>query len=278
MKPDLSTEPRIIDAKTRWGLVDLRDLWYYRDLLYFLVWRDIKVRYAQSVLGVGWAVIQPVFLMIVFTLVFGRLARLDSDGAPYAIFSYVALVPWTYFSNALTDSTTSLVQNSALITKVYFPRIILPLSAILSKLIDFAIALILVIVLLVWYKTVPNVGVAVIPLLVLLMILTAAGLGIWLASLAIQYRDIKYALTFIIQMLMFASPVVYPLNMVPERYQFLYSLNPMVGVIEGFRSAFLATNPMPWNLIGSGFCVAIALLVAGTFYFRRNEESFADVV
>ena len=278
MKPDLSTEPRIIDAKTRWGLVDLRDLWYYRDLLYFLIWRDIKVRYAQSVLGVGWAVIQPVFLMIVFTLVFGRLARLDSDGAPYAIFSYVALVPWTYFSNALTDSTTSLVQNSALITKVYFPRIILPLSAILSKLIDFAIALILVIVLLVWYETVPNVGVAVIPLLVLLMILTAAGLGIWLASLAIQYRDIKYALTFIIQMLMFASPVVYPLNMVPERYQFLYSLNPMVGVIEGFRSAFLTTNPMPWNPIAIGFCVAIALLVAGTFYFRRSEESFADVV
>ena len=278
MKPDLSTEPRIIDAKTRWGLVDLRDLWYYRDLLYFLVWRDIKVRYAQSVLGVGWAVIQPVFLMIVFTLVFGRLARLDSDGAPYAIFSYVALVPWTYFSNALTDSTTSLVQNSALITKVYFPRIILTLSSILSKLIDFTIALGLVIGLLVWYKTVPNVGVAVIPLLVLLMILTAAGLGIWMASLAIQYRDIKYALTFIIQMLMFASPVVYPLNMVPERYQILYSLNPMVGVIEGFRSAFLATNPMPWNLIGIGFCVAIALLVAGTFYFRRNEESFADVV
>ena len=278
MKPDLSTEPRIIDAKTRWGLVDLRDLWYYRDLLYFLVWRDIKVRYAQSVLGVGWAVIQPVFLMIVFTLVFGRLARLDSDGAPYAIFSYVALVPWTYFSNALTDSTTSLVQNSALITKVYFPRIILPLSSILSKLIDFTIALGLVIGLLVWYKTVPNVGVAVIPLLVILMILTAAGLGIWMASLAIQYRDIKYALTFIIQMLMFASPVVYPLNMVPERYQILYSLNPMVGVIEGFRSAFLATNPMPWNLIGIGFCVAIALLVAGTFYFRRNEESFADVV
>ena len=278
MKPVLSTEPRVIDAKTRWGLVDLRDLWYYRDLLYFLIWRDIKVRYAQSVLGVGWAVIQPVFLMIVFTLVFGRLARLDSDGAPYAIFSYVALVPWTYFSNALTDSTTSLVQNSALITKVYFPRIILPLSSILSKLIDFTIALGLVIGLLVWYKTVPNVGVAVIPLLVLLMILTAAGLGIWMASLAIQYRDIKYALTFIIQMLMFASPVVYPLNMVPERYQILYSLNPMVGVIEGFRSAFLATNPMPWNLIGIGFCVAIALLVAGTFYFRRNEESFADVV
>ena len=278
MKPDLSTEPRIIDAKTRWGLVDLRDLWYYRDLLYFLVWRDIKVRYAQSVLGVGWAVIQPVFLMIVFTLVFGRLARLDSDGAPYAIFSYVALVPWTDFSNALTDSTTSLVQNSALITKVYFPRIILPLSSILSKLIDFTIALGLVIGLLVWYNTVPNVGVTVIPLLVLLMILTAAGLRIWMASLAIQYRDIKYALTFIIQMLMFASPVVYPLNMVPERYQILYSLNPMVGVIEGFRSAFLATNPMPWNLIGIGFCVAIALLVAGTFYFRRNEESFADVV
>ena len=278
MKPNLSTEPRVIDAKTRWGLVDLRDLWYYRDLLYFLIWRDIKVRYAQSVLGVGWAVIQPVFLMIVFTLVFGRLARLDSDGAPYAIFSYVALVPWTYFSNALTDSTTSLVQNSALITKVYFPRIILPLSSILSKLVDFTIALGLVIGLLVWYKTVPNVGVAVIPLLVLLMILTAAGLGIWMASLAIQYRDIKYALTFIIQMLMFASPVVYPLNMVPERYQILYSLNPMVGVIEGFRSAFLATNPMPWNLIGIGFCVAIALLVAGTFYFRRNEESFADVV
>ena len=278
MNPNVSTEPRVIDAKTRWGLVDLRDLWYYRDLLYFLIWRDIKVRYAQSVLGVGWAVIQPVFLMIVFTLVFGRLARLDSDGAPYAIFSYVALVPWTYFSNALTDSTTSLVQNSALITKVYFPRIILPLSSILSKLVDFTIALGLVIALLVWYKTVPNVGVAVIPLLVLLMILTAAGLGIWMASLAIQYRDIKYALTFIIQMLMFASPVVYPLNMVPERYQILYSLNPMVGVIEGFRSAFLATNPMPWNLIGIGFCVAIALLVAGTFYFRRNEESFADVV
>lgn len=268
---------QVIESISGWRLIDLRELWAYRDLFLFLVWRDIKVRYAQSVLGIGWAVIQPLFFMIVFTVIFGGLLDVDSEGAPYAIFSYTALVPWIYFSGALTDAVGSLVQNASLLTKVYFPRLVLPLSSVLSKLVDFAIALLLVVGLMAWFKITPTAWVLALPLLVLMMILAAAGLGMWLTALAIQYRDIKYAMTFVVQLMMFATPVVYPASYIPDRYRLLYGLNPMVGVIEGFRSALLGTNPMPWDLLAVGGITSMVLVIGGAFYFRRTETIFADV-
>lgn len=257
--------------------IDWKELVEYRDLFYFLVWRSIKIRYAQSMLGIGWAVIQPFFSMIVFTIVFGSLAKVGSDGVPYALFSFAALVPWTYFANAVTESTNSLVAEANMLSKVYFPRIILPLAAVLSKLVDFAIALILLFVLMLFHWHAPTWGMLWLPLLILIMMLAAAGIGTWLTALAIQYRDIKYAMTFIVQLLMYAAPVVYPASLVPDDWRWLYALNPMVGVIEGFRSAFLGTNPMPWGYIVLGFIVALTLAVTGAFYFRFKEKVFADV-
>jgi lipopolysaccharide transport system permease protein len=272
-----ATAPVIIKARTGWQLIDWKELAAYRDLFYFLVWRDIKVRYAQSVLGVGWAIIQPVFSMIVFTIIFGRLASIPSDGVPYAIFSFVALVPWAYFSNAMTDSSSSLVINAGMIQKIYFPRLIIPLTAILAKLVDFCIAFVLLIVLLGVFRIVPTWDVLFLPVLVVLMTLTAAGIGMWLTALAIQFRDVRYGLNFAVQLFMYASPVVYSVTLIPEQYRLLYALNPMVGVIEGFRSSLLGTNPMPWDLIGVGATVATLLFISGAFYFRRMEKIFADV-
>ncbi len=267
----------VIEPRRGWQLIDFKELAAYRDLFYFLVWRDIKVRYAQSVLGIGWAIIQPVFSMIIFTIVFGRLASIPSDGVPYAIFSFVALVPWAYFSNAMTDSSSSLVINAGMIQKIYFPRLIIPLTAILAKLVDFLIAFALLLILLAAFKIAPTWNILWIPLLVLLMTITAAGIGMWLTALAIQFRDVRYGLNFAVQLLMYASPVVYSVNLIPETFRPLYALNPMVGVIEGFRSALLDTNPMPWDLIGIGAAVAIFLFITGAFYFRRMEKIFADV-
>lgn len=268
---------RVIEPRAGWRLIDFRELWDYRDLLYFLVWRDIKVRYAQSVLGASWAIIQPIFFMIVFTIVFGNLAKVGSDGAPYAIFAYTALVPWTYFSTAFTDATGSLIQSQTMLNKVYFPRLVMPLASVLGKLLDFGIALLLLFGLMIWFRSMLTVWVLALPLLVLLMVATAGGLGMWLSALAVQYRDIKYAMTFAVQLLMYASPVVYPASLIPDQYRLLYALNPMVGVIEGFRSALLGTNPMPWDLIAVGGMVAVAVVVTGAFYFRRMESIFADV-
>ena len=271
------TKSHIIEPKSGWRVVDFRELWEYRDLLYFLVLRDIKVKYAQSVIGIGWAVIQPVFFMLVFTVGFGSLAKIGSDGAPYAIFSFTALVPWTYFSTALMDTTSSLVVNTAMLTKVYFPRLVIPLTSTISKLVDFFIAMVLLFGLMVWFRTMPTAWALTLPLLVLLMMLTAAGLGMWLTALAIQYRDIKYAMTFVVQLMMYASPVAYPVSLVPERYQLLYALNPMVGVIEGFRSVLLNTNPVPWDLLAVGVIASAFVAISGLFYFRRMERVFADV-
>lgn len=273
-----SPQVTIIQPPKGWVSLGLRELWEYRDLFYFLVWRDIKSRYAQSVLGIGWAVIQPVMYMIVFTVVFGNLAKVTSDGVPYAIFTYTALVPWTYFSGSLTGATNSLVRNSNMLSKVYFPRLIIPLSAVLGRLFDFSIALLLVFCLMAWFRIVPTLWVFVLPMLVLLTMLTAAGLGMWLTALSVQYRDINYGMSFGIQLLMYAAPVVYPTSLIPDKYRFFYSLNPMVGVIEGFRSAFLSTNPMPWDLIALGSITAAFLAVSGAIYFRRTERIFADVV
>lgn len=271
-------EQTIIEGDGRFKLVDWPELWRYRDLFYFLVWRDVKTRYAQSILGVGWAVIQPVFSMIIFTIVFGNLAKVSSDGVPYAIFSYTAVVPWTYFSGTLTSSSGSLVAASNMLSKVYFPRLIIPIAPALSKLVDFAIAMLILFGLMVYFGYVPTVWALFLPALILLMMLSSTGMGMWLTALSVQYRDVNYAMGFVVQLLMYAAPVVYPATSVPEQYRLWYGLFPMAGVIEGFRSALLGTNPMPWDLIGVGTGSAVIIFITGVLYFRRMERVFADVV
>jgi lipopolysaccharide transport system permease protein len=267
---------KIIQATSGWQVIDFQELWRYKDLLYFLTLRGIKARYAQSVLGVGWAIIQPLFTTLVFTVVFGGLAKVDSDGMPYILFSYLALWPWNYFSGTLTESANSLIQNANMITKVYFPRMVLPLSSTLSKLLDFIIAFVVVIVLMIYFKVMPGWGLVFLPLLIVQLLMTSLGIGMFLSAMAVKYRDVKHALTFVVQILMYAAPVVYSTSAVPAHYQSLYILNPMVGVIEGFRAAFL-DRPMPWDWIWPGSIVAVVLFVFGIFYFRRMERIFADV-
>jgi lipopolysaccharide transport system permease protein len=271
-------ELTVIEGDEGFRLVDWGELWRYRDLFYFLVWRDIKTRYAQSILGVGWAVIQPVFSMIVFTIVFGNFAQVSSDGVPYAIFNFTALVPWTYFSSSLTGASGSLIGASSMISKVYFPRLVIPMAPVLGKLVDFAIAMLILFGMMVYFGFAPNAGVLALPLLILLMMMSASGLGMWLTALAIQYRDVKYAMNFVVQLLMYAAPVVYPASSVPESIRLFYAVNPMVGVIEGFRAALLGTRAMPWDFIGVGAITAVVLFVSGALYFRRMERVFADVV
>ncbi|MFC0263483.1 ABC transporter permease [Fontibacter flavus] len=266
----------IIEPSKGWKVVDFDELWRYKDLLYFLTVRGIKARYAQSILGVGWAIIQPLFTTLVFTVVFGGLAKVDSDGMPYILFSYLALWPWNYFSGTLSESANSLVANAGLITKVYFPRLILPLAAIFSKLLDFIISFVVLLILLSYFKVVPGLGIIFLPLLLIQLLMTSLGIGMILSAMAVQYRDVKYALTFIIQLLLYGAPVVYSTTAVPAQYQFLYSLNPMVGVIEGIRAMFL-NRPMPWDWIWPGSIVAIIFFVFGLFYFRKMEKVFADV-
>ncbi len=267
----------IIQPRSGWQVVQWRELFEYRDLFRFLIWREIKVRYAQSAVGIGWAVIQPVFSMIVFSIVFGSLAKVSSDGVPYAAFSLTALVPWMYFANALADGVNSLLTNAGMLRKIYFPRMLMPLSAVVARILDFAIATLVLIGLLVWYQIAPNWGVLMIPYLLMLMVLTASGVALWLTALAIQYRDVKHAMSFVIQVLMYAAPVVYPASLVPERYQRLYALNPMVGVIEGFRACLLGTRPMPWLFLSIGTITALAIAMSGLLYFRNKERIFADV-
>lgn len=276
-KTPKETEKIIIKAEGQKKLINWRELWQYRDLFFFLIWRDVKTRYAQSILGVGWAVIQPVFSMIVFTIVFGNIAEVNSEGVPYAIFSYTALVPWTFFSSSLTSSSSSLISSKNLITKVYFPRLVIPISPVLGKLIDFGISFLILIGLMIWFGISPGIGVLLIPLFVILMVFTATGVGMWLTALSIQYRDIRYGSNFFIQLLMYASPVIYASSSIPERYQFLYSLNPMVGVIEGFRAVLLGTRGIPWNYLATGSVMSIVFLVSGALYFRSMEKYFADV-
>jgi lipopolysaccharide transport system permease protein len=271
----------VIEPADGWQLMNWRELRQYRDLFYFLVVRDIQVLYKQTVLGFAWAVIRPVFSMIIFTIIFGNLAAVSSDGVPYAIFNYVALVPWLYFSTSFSASALSLVSNSDMLTKVYFPRLTFPMTAVFAKLVDFAISFALLIVLMLWFRVLPGSNIIYLPLLLLLLLLVTAGAGLWLAALAVQYRDVKHALPFLTQVLMYAAPVVWPASLISERYgptaRLLYGLYPMAGVIEGFRSALLNTNPMPWDLVGVGFLSAAVLFVSGAFYFRRMEFLFADL-
>lgn len=267
----------VIEPQAGWRLPDWRELWRYKDLYVFLVKRNVRVRYSQSVLGIGWAIIQPLFSMIVFTVVFGHLAAIKSDGVPYAVFSLAALVPWTFFATSLTDATDSLVSQSSLIGKIYFPRAILPLAAVTAKGVDFLLAFGMLAALLAWHRQVPNASIVFLPLLVLILMCTATGAGLWLTALAIRYRDVKYAMAIVIQLLMYVAPVVYPASIVPNRFRIVYSLNPMVGIIEGFRAALLGTRAFPWMEIGLGAAVASVLLAWGLLYFSRAERFFVDV-
>jgi lipopolysaccharide transport system permease protein len=267
----------VIEASKGWQMINVKELIRYRDLLYFLVIRGIKARYAQSVLGISWAIIQPLFTTLVFTIIFGNVAKIDSDGVPYVIFSFSAMVPWTYFSSTLTESANSLVQNANMISKVYFPRLVLPLSAAFSKLLDFVIGFLVLTGFLVYFQMMPSWEVVFLPLLLLILLMASLGVGIILSAMAVQYRDVKHAVAFLVQILMYAAPVVYPTSSIPEAYRFWYSLNPMVGVIEGFRSIFLGTQAFPWHLIAPGAMVSVLLFTFAAFYFRKMERIFADV-
>ncbi len=267
----------VIRSSRGWRGIDVPELLHYRDLLWFLTVRGIKAKYAQSVLGVAWAVIQPLFSTLVFTVVFGTLARIDSNGAPYFLFSLVAMVPWTFFANTLTESANSLVSNANMITKVYFPRLVLPLSSVLSKGVDFMISFVLVIVFLVVYRIPPSWEVVWLPWLLLVLLMTSLGIGMMLSAMAVQYRDVKHAMVFAVQLLMYAAPVVYPTTNVPGAWRNVYALNPMVGVIEGFRSMFLHTVDFPYGWLMQGTLVSLVLFVFGLFYFRKMERVFADV-
>ena len=254
------------------------DFWRYRELLYFVAWRDVKVRYKQAALGASWAVIQPLLTMVIFTLFFGRLARVPSDGIPYPLFSFCALVPWTYFSTTLSQAGNSLVSNSSLITKVYFPRLVVPISAVLGGLIDFAIAFVILLLMMAYYGIAPTWAVVTLPAFILFAIATALGVGLWLSALNVKYRDVRYTITFLVQFWLFATPVAYASSIVPERWRPLYGLNPMSGVVEGFRWALLGKSPAPGVLLGVSITVVILILVGGLVYFRRMEAEFADVV
>lgn len=267
----------IIRKRTGWVGINWPELYQYKDLLWFLTVRGIKAKYAQSILGVSWAVVQPLFSTLVYTLVFGNLARIDSYGKPYFLFSLVALVPWTFFSNTLNESATSLITNANLVTKVYFPRLVLPLSSVFSKGIDFLIGFLLLVVVLIVHGQAPDSNLIWLPWLLVVLLMTSLGTGMLLSALAVQYRDVKYALSFLVQLLMYAAPVVYPTTNVPEGYRLWYALNPMVGVIEGFRSTFLQTMPFPFVWVALGSVVSLMLFLSGLFFFRRMERVFSDV-
>jgi lipopolysaccharide transport system permease protein len=258
--------------------LNLRELWEYRELLYFLVWRDLKVRYKQTVLGAAWAIIQPVFMMVVFSLFFGRLAHVPSDGIPYPVFAYCALLPWQLFAHALSESSNSLVANERLITKVYFPRLVVPLSSVLGGLVDFAIAFVILILMMAYYGIRPTWAIVTLPAFILLAMATALGVGLWLSALNVKYRDVRYTLSFMIQFWLLATPVAYSSSLVPARWRALYGLNPMAGVVEGFRWALLGKSEGPGALLAVSVVVVVLILIGGLYYFRRMEAEFADVV
>ena len=258
--------------------MNLHDLWEYRELLYFLTWRDIKVRYKQTVLGAAWAIIQPFFTMVVFSLFFGKLAGMPSDDIPYPIFSYAALVPWQFFANGLSQSSTSLVASANLIKKVYFPRLVVPVSAVISGGVDFALAFVVLLGMMLFYGTVPTAAVIWLLFLLLLALVTSLGVGLWLTAMNVQFRDVRYAVPFLVQAWMFATPIAYPSSLLDEPWRTLYGVNPMAGVVEGFRWALLRAETAPGPIILVSALVAVGLLVSGAFYFRRMEKTFADVV
>lgn len=267
-----------IQPSTGWVSLQLHELWEYRELLYFLTWRDIKVRYKQTALGAAWAIIQPFMTMVVFSLFFGRLAKVPSDGIPYPIFSYAALVPWTFFANGLGQSANSLVGNANLIKKVYFPRLTIPISTVLSGAIDFLLAFVVLLGMMLWYGITPTGNIVWLPLLLLLALVTSLGVGLWFCALNVEYRDVRYVVPFLTQFWMFATPIAYSSTLVPEKWRAIYGLNPMVGVIDGFRWALLGQKLSSAGMLIVSSVAALLMLGSGAYYFRRMEKNFADVV
>ena len=267
----------VIEPSKGWIPLNLRDLWQYRDLFYILTMRDIKVRYKQTALGAVWAIIQPLFTMLIFTLFFGRLAGMPSDGIPYPLFAYAGLLPWTFFSNAVTNSGNSLIGNSNLITKIYFPRMIIPAASVASGLLDFLIAFGLLVVLMFYYGVGLSINILILPVLIVLTGLLAIGIGMWMSALNVKFRDIRYALPFLIQLGMFATPIIYPSSLVPEKWRWLIALNPLSGQIEAYRSAFFG-KPFDWLALSISAVLTLAILFYAAYTFRRMEKSFADVI
>jgi lipopolysaccharide transport system permease protein len=268
----------VIEPKKGLFHVDLRAIWQYRELLYFLVWRDLKVRYKQTAIGIGWAVLQPLISMIIFTVIFGRLARIPSDGLPYPLFAYSALLPWNYFATALQRCVVSVVGDAALVSKVYFPRLILPMAGTVSGLADFFVSLALLVIMMGFYGLKLSWPVVMLPAFLILALCTALAVGLWLAALNVRYRDIGYTIPVLMQIWMYASPIIYPVSMIPQRYRYLYSLNPMAGVIEGFRWVLLGRDSPDFSVIGVSAVVVLLLLGGGLIFFRNMEKTFADVV
>jgi homopolymeric O-antigen transport system permease protein len=274
-----NTPPHLrIQPSHGWASLNLREVWEYRELLYFLVWRDVKVRYKQTALGAAWAIIQPFMTMLVFSLFFGRLAKVPSDGIPYPIFAYAALVPWTFFANGLGQSADSLVGSANLIKKVYFPRLAIPIATVLSGVVDFTLAFAVLLGMMVFYGIVPTLNIVWLPLFLLLAFVTALAVGLWLSALNVEYRDVRYVVPFISQFWLFATPVAYSSTLLSEPWRTLYGLNPMVGVVEGFRWALLGSDTRPGPMVLVSVAAALAILVSGAYYFRRMEKTFADVV
>jgi lipopolysaccharide transport system permease protein len=274
--PELSSVR--IEARHGWLALDLPELWAYKELLYFFVWRDIKVRYKQTVIGVAWAVLQPVLTMIVFSLFFGKLAKIPSQGLPYPIFYYCALLPWTYFATAMQSATNIIVDQQGVITKIYFPRVVLPVAAVVAGLVDFAISFVVLLVIMAYYRVVPTSAIVWLPAFMLLAVLTALGVGLWLSALNALYRDVRYVLPFLVQFWMFASPVAYPSSLVPAKWRWLYGLNPMAGVIEGFRWALTGHGQPPGIMLVASSAAVLLLVVSGLVYFHAMEGEIADVV
>ncbi len=276
----VKNEPTTIYIKPSTGLaaLNLRDLWIYRELVFFMIWRDIKVRYKQTLLGAAWAVIQPVLTMLIFNFIFGTVAKVNTEGIPYPIFSYTALLPWGLFSAALNNASRSLTTNQNMVSKIYFPRLVLPLASVLGGLVDFAIAFLILIVLMIYYKVTPTAAIWTLPLFLVLTVVTALGVSLWLSAINVQYRDVNYVLPFLTQFWLFLTPVAYSANVISAKWQFVYSLNPMAGVVNGFRWALLGTNTGPNMNMAISIGISLIFLVSGLFYFRSMERTFADTI
>lgn len=267
----------VIEPNKVWGIGELKDLWAFRELLYFLTWRDVKVRYKQTELGIAWAIIQPLFTMVIFTLFFGRLAGVPSDNVPYPIFAYAGLLAWTFFANAITSSGNSLVGSANLITKVYFPRLIIPGAAVVGGLVDFAIAFVVLAILMIFYGVGITWNILMFPVLVVLTTLLALGVGMWMSALNVKYRDVRFALPFLVQLWMFVSPVIYPASFLPAKFRWILVLNPMTGIIEGYRASLFG-RPFDWAAIGVSALITLVILIYASYAFRRMEKIFADIV
>ena len=277
-KSSLKNEPvTVIEAKTGWQTLNLKELIEYRDLFFFLVWRNIKVLYAQTILGLSWALLEPLIQILLFTVIFGKVAKIETNGIPYFLFSTVAVVPWSYISQAMKQSTDSLVSSQGLLTKIYFPRFIFPLAPAFSKLIEFSISMSIIACVMFYYRVMPSLHILLFPVLVLYMMGIVIGFGLWTSAMAIRFRDVRRAMPFFVRMLMYSAPIVYPYSAIPESYRVYYSLNPLVGVIEGYRSCLLGTA-IPWNSIAIGIAISFIMIISGALYFKRMERFFVDVV